>query len=207
MKTASTYARPLLTAASLLLTAAGALTLAASETVKHRPVAELARRAMDAEQAGRPDEAIRAYEELLRQDLSFESVASARLVELYTAAGRAPQALAWARKAAAGRPDPQAYLAGVYAGLGQLKEAEILLRQTISHTADTEKLTPLLWQLADVQERQGETAAALATLASACARSLHPGQKSTSRQRLVVLQERLKAEAAVKDKGAQPCEP
>lgn len=192
------YAGTLAAAACLTLAAAGP----AAVSDQARPGTELARRAMDAERQGRPGDAIRAYEELLRHDPSFGNVAAHRLVELYTAARQAPQALAWARKVAPGRPDPQAYLAGVYAGLGQWKDAEMLLRQAVAAASGCEKLTPLLWQLADVQERQGETGAALATLAAACSDTRDESLRKTSLARLAQLQERQRTEK--KDTEAKP---
>ena len=192
------YAGTLAAAACLTLAAAGP----AAVSDQARPGTELARRAMDAERQGRPGDAIRAYEELLRHDPSFGNVAAHRLVELYTAARQAPQALAWARKVAPGRPDPQAYLAGVYAGLGQWKDAEMLLRQAIAAASGCAKLTPLLWQLADVQERQGETGAALATLAAACSDTSDESLRKTSLARLAQLQERQRTEK--KDTEAKP---
>lgn len=187
MNKAITNAAAFGAALALLLTAAAAT---AGGTAKDRPSADLARRAAAAESAGRADDAIRAYEELLRHDPAFIHVAAPRLVELYTASRQAPQALAWARKLAHDRPDPQAYLAGVHAGLGQLKEAEMLLRQTIAATAESDKLPPLRWQLADVQERQGDTGAALATLAAACSDTRNDPLLQTSRKRLAQMRAR-----------------
>lgn len=202
MKKETINAGTLLAAACLLLAAAGLTAAPAAGPDKRSPGAVLARRAMDAERQGRPGDAIRAYEELLRHDPSFGNVAAHRLVELYTAARQAPQALAWARKVAPGRPDPQAYLAGVYAGLGQLKDAEMLLRQAVAATSGCDKLTPLLWQLADVQERQGETGTALATLAAACSDTRNESLRKTSLARLAQLQARQRTQK--NDPEAQP---
>lgn len=199
MKQAITNAAVFLTAFGLLLTAVGAT---ADETAKGCSRAALVKRAADAEKAGRADEAIRAYEELLRQNPSFMQVAAPRLVELYTASQKAPQALAWARKIAPGRPDPQAYLAGVYAALGQFKEAEMLLRQTLAAAENEHQRLPLLWQLADVQEQQGDCSAALATLNAACSDIGSDMLLKTSRERLSRLQARQRTRT--NDTEAQP---
>ncbi|MDD4101394.1 MAG: hypothetical protein PHU80_02020 [Kiritimatiellae bacterium] len=189
----------LTTALALLLTTACAL---AEEKVKGCHLADLARRATEAERAGCTGDAISAYEELLRQDPSYNSVAAPRLVELYTASGQASHALAWARKAAPGRPDPQAYLACVYASLGQFKEAEMILRQAVTATSDCEKLLPLLWQMADVQEKQGDYSAALATLNAACTANRNESMHKTSLARLPQLQARQRPQK--NDSEAQP---
>ena len=120
-----------------------------------------------AERAGRLAEAAADYEALLAADNAHAAVLAPRLVGLYTALNRPERALAWAHKVMAGRPDPEAYFAGVLAQLGQLKEAELLLRNTLRDASAPQRRVPLLWQLADVQERQGRREAALQTLLSA----------------------------------------
>ena len=95
----------------------------------------LKRLGADEERAGHPAAAADAYAALLRLDASSESLLTLRLVELNIAGGRPAEALAWARRAARRHPTPQAYLAGVYARIGQWKEAELLLRQALAQAA------------------------------------------------------------------------
>lgn len=159
--------------------------------VSEEPIETLMRRGAAAERAGRLSEAATAYEKLLQRDTTYETVLAPRLADLYTAEKQPAQALAWARRAARRHPDPQAYLAGVHARLGQWKEAELLLRQVLITTHEPRKRQPLLWQLADAQEGQGDAVAAQATLSEACQSVQDEVLKKTSAQRLAALQQRL----------------
>ncbi len=150
---------------------------------------DLMRLGAEEERAGHPAAAAAAYEALLRRDASFEKLLMPRLVELNIASGHPAEALSWARRVMRKHPAPQAYLAGVYTRLGQLKEAELLLRQTIARTdTDGYALRPaLLWQLADVQEAQGNTAAAATTLKLALESAGDDATRTTTTQRLAAL--------------------
>ena len=171
---------------SLAVLGTGAAYCAAEE-----PIEALMRRGAAAERAGRLGEALTVYEKLLQRDTAYEVVLAPRLADLHTAAKQPAQALAWARRAALRRPDPQAYLAGVHARLGQWKEAELLLRQTLAATREPSKRQPLLWQLADAQEGQGDAAAARATLSEACRTAQGEAFREASDRRLAALQQRL----------------
>ena len=171
-----------------------------AETPRAEETAEaLMRRATAAERDRRTADATAAYESLLRRDTAFEAVVAPRLVALYADSGQTAQALSWAVRVSRRQPDPKAYLAGVYARLGQWKESELLLRQAVHDERDTRKRVTLQWQLADAQERQGNGDAALVTLAST--RDAAPDEKlqQTSVQRLDALRRRLAA--------AQPKQP
>jgi tetratricopeptide (TPR) repeat protein len=157
------------------------------------PIEALMRRGAVAERAGRHGEALAVYEKLLQRDTTYEAVIAPRLVDLHTAEKHPAQALAWARRVARRHPDPQAYLAGVYARLGQWKEAELLLRQALVSAQAPSKRQPLLWQLADAQEGQGDAAAARITLSEACQTVQDEALRKTSTQRLAALQQRLAA--------------
>ncbi len=161
------------------------------------------RRAASAESAGRTNEAVCAYERLLACDTSCESVVAPRLAQLYAGSGNAAQALAWAARAARRHPSPKAYLAGIYALLGQLAESELLLREAVRDERDPLRRTPLLWQLADIQERLGEGDAALATLAQARGAADDERLRTTSAQRLDAMRSRLAA-ARPAEPGARP---
>jgi tetratricopeptide (TPR) repeat protein len=182
-------------ASSLL--ALGTVVSGRAETPRAEETAEaMMRRATAAERAQRTAEAAAAYESLLRRDTAFEAVVSPRLVTLYADSGQTAQALSWAVRVSRRQPDPKAYLAGVYARLGQWKESELLLRQAAQGERDPRKRAALQWQLADIQERLGDGPAALATLAGT--RDAAPDEEfqRTSVQRLDALRRRLAAAPA-----------
>ncbi len=179
------------------LLALGTVVSGRAETPRAEETAEaMMRRATAAERAQRTAEAAAAYESLLRRDTAFETVVAPRLVTLYADSGQTAQALSWAVRVSRRQPDPKAYLAGVYARLGQWKESELLLRQAAQGERDPRKRAALQWQLADIQERLGDGPAALATLARS--RDAAPDEEfqRTSVQRLDALRRRLAAAPA-----------
>ena len=147
----------------------------------------LIRRAAAAEQAGLTNEAVTAYESLLRQDATFETVVGQRLVDLYIGKGQASEALARAARVARRPPAPHAFLAGVYSRLNMNKEAELLLKKAVAEERSPHTRVTLQWQLADIQARQGDTAAAMATLADARDKAPADALRQTSAQRLDAL--------------------
>ncbi|MEI7899146.1 MAG: hypothetical protein WCK89_02765 [bacterium] len=165
----------------------------ASEQRPEESTAELIRRGTTAEKTRRNADAITAYEELLRRDTSFEAVVAPRLVNLYIDGGQSAAALSWAARVSCRQPDPKAYLAGVHARLGQWKESELILRQSLREEREPRKRLPLMWQLADAQEGQGDGESALATLAGARDAAPDDRLRKTSAQRLNALHHRLDA--------------
>ncbi|MDX9866533.1 MAG: hypothetical protein RBT78_01280 [Kiritimatiellia bacterium] len=153
----------------------------------------LARRAAAAERACRTNEAISLYERLIGRDASREPLAVARLAELHAGRGDAREALAWAARAAARHPAPQAYQAGVLTRLGQLSEADLLLREALARETEPRRRVPLLWQQAEVQERLGQTAAALSTLRAARGLVEDPATRGVTDRRLAELERRAAA--------------
>lgn len=139
---------------------------------------------MAAERAGRMAEAAAAYEKLLASDDAHTAVLAPRLVRLYIQQNRPERALAWAHKVMTGRPDPEAYLAGVFAQLGQWKEAELLLCNTVRDVTDPQRRVSLHWQLADVYEHQGRREAALQALSAASEAAQGSSLKSAASARL-----------------------
>lgn len=185
-----------------LLALGGASFSAVPETKVAETSQAIMRRGTEADRAGRAVEAIAAYEALLRNDTRFEAVVAPRLVKLYSDRGQAADALAWAARVARRQPAPKAYLAGIYERLGQKQEAELLLRQAISEERAPAQRVPLLWQLADVQEGQGDRDAARATLAGICETIQDAALKRTTIQRLEALRERC---AEPRQNQAKPC--
>ncbi|GEM_PF-1404174 len=151
------------------------------------------RRAAEAERAGRAAEAVAAYEALLERDTACEAVVAPRLVSLHIGLGQAAQALSWATRVAGSHPLPAGYLAGVYAQLGQFKDAELVLRDALRSESDVGKRVTLLWQLADAQEHAGDADAAVSVLEQA--RDVAPDGpvRRMASRRLGALQKRLKA--------------
>ena len=189
--------------ASLLL--AGCLaalgTAASGQTASSSPsetVETLIRRASSAEQACRTNEAIEAYERLLYRDTTYEAIVAPRLVNLYIGCGQALPALTWAARVSRRHPEQKAYLAAVYARLGQMKESELVLHEALRDNRAPHQRVTLLWQLADVQESQGNSEAALATLTAAQNASPDNRLRETSVQRLDALRRRNTAARATR---------
>jgi tetratricopeptide (TPR) repeat protein len=147
-------------------------------------------RATEAERDGRPAEAIAAYEALLAEDTAFKDVVAPRLVALHTRLGQEAPALSWAARGASRHPAPAAYLAGVHAQLGQFKDAELALREALRHAPDPDSRLPLLWQLAEAQEKLGDLDAARDTLHQARDKSLTADHRQASGRRLEALARR-----------------
>ena len=156
-------------------------------------IEDLMRRGVSAENSHRTADAAAAYEKLLQRDNSYEATVAPRLVNLYVAMDQAAPALSWAARVARRHPEPKAYLAGVYSRLNQQKEAESILRQAVRDTRDPLKRVPLLWQLAQTQESQGEGQAAMATLEEARDSAQDEGMRQTSSMRIHALRQKLAA--------------
>ena len=166
--------------------------------------ADLMRRGAGLERAGKAREAAAAYEQLLQRDTSGEAIVAPRLVDLYIAQDRPDAALAWAKRVASRSPEPQAYLAGVYARLRQWKESELILRRALA-AAPSERRLPLLWQLAEAQEGQGDVEAALATLAQARDAVQDAALRETASLRLAALQRKTRPSSTNRPpQGAKP---
>jgi len=159
-------------------------------------VRDLMRRGVSAENSHRTANAAEAYEKLLQRDTTFEATVAPRLVNLYLSMNQPAPALSWATRIARRHPAPKAYLAGVYARMGQHKEAELMLRQAIRNTPAAAQRVPLQWQLAEAQEHLGEEETAKATLEKACRATENNDLRKTSAQRLTALRKRLAARHA-----------
>ncbi|MDA3924125.1 MAG: hypothetical protein PF904_05445 [Kiritimatiellae bacterium] len=166
-------------------------------------VAILMRRGVSEENAGRTAEAVKTYTKLLTLDTTFEATVAPRLVALYVTLKDPAAALSWAARVARKHPAPQAYLAGVYARLGQWKESELLLRRAAHDEQVTDRRVTLLWQLAEVQENQSDGAAALKTLTDASRTSQTEALRNTSALRLDALRHRL-AETRERQQPTRP---
>lgn len=140
--------------------------------------------AMAREQAGQPREAATLYESVIASDPAARPLLLPRIARLYAEAGATNKALDCARLAMASNPDPQAYLAGIHALLGDFAQARsIIERELAADPAPPRRLT-LLWQLADVCERQGDLKAAESALGAALTACAGTPDEPAARRRL-----------------------
>lgn len=124
------------------------------------------------------------------QSPAKRDIVARELVKLYAAAGESENALTWARVVMEENPDPQAYLAGVYAMLGQFKEARAILEPEIAVCTEPHRKTTLCWQMADVCENSGDPAGAETALNAAAQASKGLPESSTAERRLTAFRER-----------------
>lgn len=143
------------------------LPMAAAGQSAAGPTGSLRRAAAQLDQAGADAEAAATYEELVRREPQQDAVVAPRLVTLYTALGRRDDALRWAHRQAPRTPDATAYLAGVYASLGEYEEALRLLAPPWEVAQDLQLTLARYWQVADIQMAAGRRKESLATLATA----------------------------------------
>jgi len=97
------------------------------------------------------------YEEIIEHDPSKRLALANRLVKIYGEAGVTNKALKWAEAVMEWNPDPQAYLAGVHAMLGNYGEAREILANELAEVGQSRRRLTLQWQLADVYEKEGNT--------------------------------------------------
>jgi tetratricopeptide (TPR) repeat protein len=157
------------------------------EAAIHPPLPNLQEVAVEHERAGRKREAAVTYEEMARTNAAARKVLSHRLVAIYTETGETNKALAWAHEVMRENPDPQAYLAGVHARLGEWKEARETLEREIAGNTNATRAVTLRWQLAEQWERQGDTAKASKALTDAAAAAKGTLMESAAQQRLNAL--------------------
>lgn len=125
----------------LLLTAALALAQDPQTPERLKSVAERFAR------AGQPREAAAAYEQVLQVDTNARAVLAPVLVRLYIESEQPRPALAWAQQVMTNTPDPQAYLAGVYAAIGSHREARALLEHELARSNSATRAASLKLQL------------------------------------------------------------
>lgn len=155
-----------------------------SSIVIHKRKATPKELALQYEQAGRKREAAALYEEMARTNTVARKVLAGRLVTIYTEAGEADKALAWAHEVMRENPDPQAYLAEIHAQLGNWKEAEKILKKEIAINTNVTRAVTLRWQLADVYERSGNTIKARKCLKEAAHAAKGTPMASAAQKRL-----------------------
>jgi regulator of sirC expression with transglutaminase-like and TPR domain len=112
-------------------------------------------------QAGQPREAAAAYEQVVLVDTNARAVLAPLLVRLYIESRQPRPALEWARQVMTNTPDPQAYLAGVYAAIGSHREARALLEHELARSNSATRAAMLKLQLERLEkssEPNGKTA-------------------------------------------------
>ncbi len=171
----------------VLLAAAVAVRAVAEPASGGATVAELQQQAMVHARAGRWEAAAQVYERVLELDAGFASALAPQVVQLYARAGRSAQALAWTQRVMASHPEPEAYLAGVLARVGQPVEARLVLRRALRQAAGPSARQRLYWQLADLELADGATNAAVAALGAALGEAASPADQTAARARLEAL--------------------
>ncbi|WP_136077597.1 tetratricopeptide repeat protein [Pontiella desulfatans] len=114
------------------------------------------KKAMAFERGGEPLKAAQIYEQIALDDASSRKVLAIRLVKIYASEGQKDNALKWAKSVIEDHPDPQAYMAGVYAMLGECSKAINILEKEIAKTKDPDRTLTLYWQLANVHEQNND---------------------------------------------------
>lgn len=104
-----------------------------------------------------PADAARAYEQIVAADPTTQRVVLPRLVTLYAESKQREKCLATAREAMKFSPDPDAYLASVYAKLGGYPEAAALLDKALASDPPPARRAALLAQRADFHAQQGQS--------------------------------------------------
>jgi len=126
---------------------------------------------------------------MVRTNAAARKVLSHRLVAIYAETGETNKAMAWAREVMRDNPDPQAYLAGVQARLGQTLEAQETLEREIARNTNTTRAVTLRWQLAEVFEKQGNLDRAREVLNQAAGMAKGTPIEATTQRRLKALNE------------------
>ena len=123
-------------------------------------VPDLAEQAMALEKAGLLRDAAAVYEQIAATQPADRKVVAGRLVQIYTQLRKTGKALEWARQVMLTHPDPQSYLAGVYANVGEHRAALDILEKELATTNAPVRRVDLCWQVADVYEMTHQPQAA-----------------------------------------------
>ncbi len=142
------------------------------------------------EKDGHKREAADVYERLILKDPSTRRIVAPQLVRLYIETRQPAKALDWARAVSADMPEPQAYMAGVYAQLGGYNEARSILNREIETVQNVNRKVALLWQMADLCNRTGDVKGAHRALETAVEISAGHPEFATAKRRLSVFESR-----------------
>ena len=144
---------------------------------------ELTKRAAAFEQTGAPLQAAHVYEALIQRKPARSRILAPRLAKIYAESGQTNQALTWAEQVIPRQPDPIAYRAGIHTMLRDYKTATTLLNTELAGTNTLHRTIQLHWQLADTQQKSGNTRSALTTLKKATSMAQGTPHEAAARQR------------------------
>jgi len=147
-------------------------------------VEDMIRDAMVLERQGDRAGVAELYERIIEQDATKQPVLARRLVVLYADLGNSTQAMEWAESVARNHPDPQAYMAGVHALLGNYDAARSILFQELARAKIPRRRLTLRWQLAELYLQFGRPHAAERALEAAVKAAEEAADKAAARRRL-----------------------
>jgi tetratricopeptide (TPR) repeat protein len=112
--------------------------------------------AREYEQAGDRLKAAETYEQIVKGDPAKSVVLARRIATIYAESGQTNKAIEWAKVVMKTNPEPQAYLAGIHALLGNYPEAIRIVDEEIVREKDARRGIMLRWQLAGLCEKTGD---------------------------------------------------
>ena len=152
--------------------------------VTAEPSSDLAEQALSLERAGLLKDAAVVYEKIAATQPANRKVVAARLVQAYVQLKEPGKAIEWARQVMLTHPDPQAYLAGVYARVGEHRAALDILEKELAATNAPAREIALCWQAADVYEMTHQPQAAHHWLEKASEAARGQPEEQAARARL-----------------------
>jgi tetratricopeptide (TPR) repeat protein len=167
-------------------------------------IAKLTRRAETLEQAGQKFKAAQVYEAIARRNPSERRPLAIRLARLYAECGVTNKAVQWAGEVMKVHPDPRVFLAGIQTRLGDYPEAAKLLEGEIRVAPSRQRRMMLLWQAAQVYDKQGNAAAARRALEQAVAAATNSQERDAASKRLEKFIEEQKVKVTAAPKPALP---
>lgn len=183
-----------------VLALAGALraaqTNAPAPVDKTQEVEKLMRTADGLQQAGDGLKAARLYELIAKRYPGYRSSVAGRVCRLYAENGVTNAALAWASEVMRVHPDPQVFLAGIQIALKNYEAAVGIFERQLAVAPTPQRRISLLWQLADLREKQGEFGKAGQALAGAVNAATSAAERDAAQRRLEKFMEAQKVAAA-----------
>jgi tetratricopeptide (TPR) repeat protein len=165
-------------------------------------VTNLEARADALAQGGQKLKAAQVYEAIAKRNPSARRPLANRITRLYAECGVTNQALQWAAEVMRVHPDPQVFLAGIQTTLGNYAEAAKILTAQLGVAPSSSRRMTLLWQLADLCDKQGKPAEARQALAQAVAAASSDLERAAAKRRLEKFIEAQKAKEKAAPKVA-----
>jgi tetratricopeptide (TPR) repeat protein len=136
------------------------------------------------EQAGDKLKAAETYEQIVKGDPGKSIVLARRIATIYAESGQTNKAIEWAKEVMKTSPDPQAYLAGIHAMLGNYPEAIRIVDEEIVREKDARRGIMLRWQLAELCNKTGDVKKAEKLLREGVELSKGRQEEADARKRL-----------------------